>query len=216
MSRTAKSILLLVAGGAMVITQACQSKSHEPKLHEVEPTTQPTRVVSAAIDPLSDTARESREAFLAAYTVLMHPRCMNCHPAGDQPLQGEDSHIHTQNVQRGPDGKGLFAMKCANCHQPKNVPGQHTPPGNPKWRLPSASMPLVFQGRSPYQLALQLKDSRQNVGKTLEQILEHVAHDDLVAAGWDPGEGRSKPPMSQAQFAAKMREWVEKGAFPPQ
>ena len=27
----------------------------------------------------------SREAFLAAYPVFMHPRCMNCHPAGDLP-----------------------------------------------------------------------------------------------------------------------------------
>src|SRR2546428_9932466 len=35
----------------------------------------------------------SRAAFLAAYPVFMHPRCLNCHPRGDAPLQGEDSHI---------------------------------------------------------------------------------------------------------------------------
>src|SRR5690348_15373494 len=52
----------------------------------------------------------SKKAFLAAYRVLMHPRCMNCHPVGDAPLQGEDSHIHTMNVKRGKDGKGLYAM----------------------------------------------------------------------------------------------------------
>src|SRR5205809_6257502 len=91
----------------------------------------------------------AREAFRSAYSVLMHPRCMNCHPAGDAPLQGDDSHVHTQNVQRGADGKGLYALKCANCHQDKTPRGEHTPPGNPNWRLPSADMPLVFEGKTP-------------------------------------------------------------------
>src|SRR4051794_20188953 len=53
----------------------------------------------------------SRDAFLAAYPVFMHPRCQNCHPVGDVPLVGEDSHPHLQNVQRGPDGKGKYALK---------------------------------------------------------------------------------------------------------
>ena len=53
----------------------------------------------------------SRAAFLEVYKVLMHPRCMNCHPTGDVPLQGDDSHLHAQNVQRGPDGKGKYALE---------------------------------------------------------------------------------------------------------
>ena len=60
---------------------------------------------------------------------------MNCHPSGDAPLQGDDSHIHTMNVQRGIDGHGLYALKCQNCHQAENTPGLHAPPGNPKWAL---------------------------------------------------------------------------------
>src|ERR1700733_1330232 len=75
---------------------------------------------------------ESVKAFMKVYKVLMSPRCMNCHPSGDAPLQGDDSHVHTMNVQRGKDGTGLYAAKCSNCHQPTNVPGLHTPPGNPK------------------------------------------------------------------------------------
>jgi len=158
----------------------------------------------------------SRAAFLEAYKVLMNPRCMNCHPAGNQPLQGDDSHIHTQNVQRGHDGKGLYGMKCANCHQEKNVPGEHMPPGNPKWHLPTEEMPLVFQGKSPAELATQLKDPKLNGGKTLDQILKHVTSDELVLAGWDPGDGRTKPPLSHDEFAAKMKEWIEKGAAIPE
>ncbi len=49
-------------------------------------------------------------------------------------------------------------------------------------------------------------------GKTLEQIVHHVAEDSLVATAWNPGEGRMKPPLTHAGFAAKVREWVDKGA----
>ena len=156
-----------------------------------------------------------QEAFLAAYKVLMHPRCMNCHPSGDVPLQGDDSHLHTQNVKRGHDGKGKFALKCSNCHQLANVPGANMPPGNPNWHLPPPEMRMVFQGKSPRELALQLKDPKQNGGKSLEQILRHVTEDKLVLGGWNPGDGRTKPPLSHAEFSQKMRTWIENGAPAP-
>jgi mono/diheme cytochrome c family protein len=158
----------------------------------------------------------ARAAFLDVYKVLMHPRCMNCHPSGDVPLQGDDSHLHIQNVKRGEDGKGKYALKCANCHQDTNLPGENMPPGNPTWQLPRKDMPLVFQGKSPRELADQLKDPKRNGGKTLEQLLEHVTHDKLVLWGWEPGNGRMKPPLSHAEFAKKFREWVEKDAASPE
>src|SRR5918997_7040087 len=43
----------------------------------------------------------ARAAFEAAAPVFFYPRCMNCHPAGDAPLQGDDSRVHAQNVKRG-------------------------------------------------------------------------------------------------------------------
>ncbi len=52
---------------------------------------------SAAAATKEDAARA---AFLAAYPVFMHPRCLNCHPMAEAPLQGDDSHPHAQNVQR--------------------------------------------------------------------------------------------------------------------
>jgi len=159
----------------------------------------------------------SRTAFLAAYPVFMHPRCMNCHPAGDAPLQGEDGHPHLQNVKRGPDGKGLYALKCKNCHQDTNLAGEGMPPGHPEWRLPPANMRMVFQGKTPAELARQLKDPKQNGGKTLEEILKHVSEDSLVReSGWSPADGKSKPAVSHEEFAAKMREWIEKGAAVPE
>lgn len=157
----------------------------------------------------------SKEAFLAVYKVLISPRCMNCHPKGDAPLQGDDSHVHTMDVTRGPDGKGLYAMKCANCHQSGNTPGLNMPPGNPNWHLPPADMPMVFEGRSPRELALQLKDPNQNGHKTLQQLIEHVAHDTLVMWGWNPGEGRTLPPLKHAEFVKQFKTWVAMGAAVP-
>jgi hypothetical protein len=173
----------------------------------------------AALHPQGPVAQDdagARAAFIEAYKVFMHPRCMNCHPAGDVPLQGDDSHPHAQNVKRGPDGKGKYALKCANCHQLAMLPGANMPPGNPNWQLPSPKMPLVFQGRTPGELARQLKDPLQNGGKTLDQLLHHVSEDTLVTGCWAPGEGRTKPPLTHAEFVRRMREWIEKGAASPE
>ena len=176
--------------------------STSPGLHE--PTDPPPGADKAA----------SQKAFLAVYKVLMSPRCMNCHPSGDAPLQGDDSHPHAQNVQRGAEGHGVYALKCTNCHQPKNTPGEHMPPGNPKWALPPADMKMVFQGRTPRQLAAQILDPKLNGGKTKQQLIEH-ASDTLVRWGWDPGDGRTKPPLSHAEFAKQFKRWIDNGAYLP-
>jgi mono/diheme cytochrome c family protein len=170
---------------------------------------------SRAAEETTKDAAVSQAAFLEAYKVFMHPRCMNCHPDGNRPLQDDDSHVHAQNVQRGPDGKGLFALKCANCHQDTNLPGADMPPGNPNWHLTPAEMPMVFQGRSPRELALQMVDSKQNGGKSLAELLHHVTHDPLVKWGWNPGDGRTLPPLTHEEFNKHMQVWIDNGAVAP-
>jgi len=145
---------------------------------------------------------------------LMSPRCLNCHPKGDVPLQGDDSQLHTMSPQRGKDGKGIYAMKCANCHQPTNIAGLNTPPGNPNWHLPPANMKMVFEGRTPNQLAKQLIDPKRNGHKTMTQLLEH-ANDTLVKAGWNPGEGRTTPPLTYEAFHKAWTTWIKTGAYAP-
>jgi cytochrome c5 len=178
-----------------------------------EPAARPIPAVAATV-PVKKDSLTSVKAFTSVYKVLMSPRCMNCHPAGDIPLQGDDSHLHAMAPQRGTDGKGIYAMKCMNCHQPANTPGVHTPPGNPDWHLPPATARMVFQGRTPNQLAKQLVDPKQNGGKNMEQLLEH-AHDGLVVAGWNPGEGRTLPPLTHAEFTKAWTTWIKTGAFAP-
>lgn len=153
-------------------------------------------------------------AFMDVYKVLTSPRCMNCHPAGDIPLQGEDSHLHTMEPKRGIDGKGVYAMKCSNCHQPVNIPGSHMPPGSPEWHLPPQDMKMVFEGRTPRELAMQLIDKKQNGGKNMSDLIEH-ADDGLVLAGWNPAEGNAPPPLTHDEFKKAWVTWIKNGAFAP-
>jgi hypothetical protein len=155
-------------------------------------------------------------AFATVYSVLQHPRCKNCHPVGRVPLQGDLSRTHAQNVQGGDDGKGVFAMRCATCHHVANAPGAHLPPGAPNWHLPATAMPLVFEGRTPAQLAKQLADPRTNGNKTMDQLLHHVAEDPLVLWGWAPGDGRTPVPVPHADFVAAFRTWIEHGCPVPE
>jgi hypothetical protein len=184
-----------------------------------------TGLASTSIHPGENPACESAEvlkkdsvksvkAFLEAYQVLMSPRCVNCHPAGDVPLQGEDSHLHAMKPQRGKDGKGLNAMKCANCHRESNTPGVNMPPGAPNWHMPPADMKMVFQGKTAHELAKQLMDPKQNGNKTKEQLLAHVT-DPLVLVAWNPGEGRALPPISHQAFAEAWTTWIKYGAYAP-
>jgi hypothetical protein len=115
----------------------------------------------------------AQAAFLEAYKVFSHPRRVNCHPAGNAPLQGDDGRPHAFRVRRGANGHGVFAAKCSNCHQAENQPGTYTPPGapypsedqahqgEPRWHLPSAAKPMVFEKRAPGQLCRQLLDKRR-------------------------------------------------------
>jgi hypothetical protein len=165
----------------------------------------------------TDTTKDSIasvKAFADVYKVLMSPRCMNCHPSGDIPLQGDESKLHSMLPRRGKDGKGVYAMKCANCHQPENLDGAGKPPGAPGWHLPPANMKMVFQGRTPNQLAKQLVNPKTNGNKNLQQLKAH-ADDALVKVGWNMGEGRTAPPMSHAEFKKAWITWIEKGAYAP-
>ncbi|MGD0545198.1 MAG: hypothetical protein ABSB65_12375 [Candidatus Acidiferrales bacterium] len=173
-------------------------------------------VASIGVVPVPDAdSAAAKAAFQRAYSVFVSPRCQNCHPVGDAPLQGDDSHVHAQYVKRGPDGHGVYGMTCHTCHQDANLPGANMPPGNPKWGLPPPKMKMVFVGKTAGELCRQLKDPKQNGGRTIAQIITHVSSDDLVGWGWNPGDGRTLPPLSRPDFAAAMQEWADNGAACP-
>jgi len=48
------------------------------------------------------------------------------------------------------------------------------------------------------------------------QLLDHVANDDLVAWGWNPGDGRTLPPLTRPETVAQMKIWINGGAACPE
>lgn len=165
-------------------------------------------------DAAAQRSRDPLDAFEAIVPVLRNPRCMNCHSSGDFPRQGDDSHPHTMQVRRGPDGQGVNAVKCSTCHQDRNMFGLHTPPGAPEWRLPSPAMPMIWEGLTDLQLCELLKDPNQNGHRSVQQIVEHMSTP-LVLWGWHPGEGRTAIPMPFSEFLARVKDWAANGAACP-
>ena len=157
-----------------------------------------------------------KKAFLDVAKVLQSPRCMNCHPAGDAPLQTDASRPHAQNISRKSVALGLA---CATCHQTRNSEALGIaggPPGAPNWGLPPAETPMVFQGRTPAALCKQLQDPEQNGHRTMAQLLDHVAHDPLVGWGWNPGGKRTVPPLTRDKTVAAMQTWIDSGGACPE
>ena len=150
--------------------------------------------------------------------VVAHKRCVNCHPSGDQPRQGEDSHIHRFDVQRGSDGHGVAALTCNTCHQEENNALSGVP-GAPHWHLAPRSM--GWEGMSRVEIAQAMLDPDRNGGRTLQEIEKHLTEDALVLWVFEPGvnhEGtpREKPPISKEEYIAAVKTWVETGAVIPE
>ncbi len=150
-------------------------------------------------------------------TVLTHKRCINCHPAGDQPLQGEDSHIHNFGVERGPDNHGVAALRCESCHQHENN-NLSGVPGAPEWSLAPRSM--AWEGLSRTEIAKSMLDKENNGGRTLEEVVEHLTEHELVLWAWEPGidangDPREKPPVPKEEYIEAVKAWAANGAIIP-
>jgi hypothetical protein len=162
---------------------------------------------------IGEESARSVSLFTEAGKVLQHPRCVNCHPAGDRPLQGEDGHLHIPAVQRGDGGIGVEGLRCTTCHQTANYDPAGVP-GHPEWHL--APIEMAWAGKSLAEICQQIKDPARNGGKSMAALIEHSAHDSLVGWGWAPGQGREPAPGTQAQFGALMAAWADTGAVCPQ
>jgi hypothetical protein len=161
---------------------------------------------------ISDTAARSAAMFTELGKVLTHPRCVNCHPAGDYPRQGEDGRPHQPPVERGADGHGLPAMRCSSCHQKANFdPGRV--PGHPEWHL--APREMAWESKTLGEICAQIKDPNRNGNRTVEELIHHIGEDTLVGWAWAPGYGRQPAPGTQAQAGALVEAWVKTGAACP-
>ncbi|MFT5683336.1 MAG: hypothetical protein ACI8RZ_004267 [Myxococcota bacterium] len=165
-----------------------------------------------AEDPVESTEptvseAEGLTAYASVYTVLQHPRCLNCHPDGDVPLQTDDSTPHTMEITRLSVVSGL---PCMTCHRETGVLLPDTPnipPADPHWRMPAREQ--AFENRTAAQLCAQLNDPARTGDRDLAGLVEHVRSDHLVASSWH--SPRTPPPISQEDFVAAFATWADAG-----
>jgi mono/diheme cytochrome c family protein len=163
-------------------------------------------------------AREGLAAWNQIYSVLVSPRCINCHTATNYPQQGDDRHRHVANVIRGPEGKGVPALNCISCHQDRNADSTGVP-GGPNWHLAPLSMRWQDLNDKPLSSAavcLAVTDRSKNENMDGPALLKHHQEEALVLWAWNPGRRpdgsmRSVPPLSHAEFVDATRRWVEAG-----
>lgn len=160
---------------------------------------------------------DSEAAFDKMMRVLTHKRCVNCHPSGDRPLQGEDSHIHYFDVQRGADNHGVAALRCESCHQHENNALSGVP-GAPEWSL--APIEMAWEGKSRVEIARSILDPKINGGRSMDEVVKHLTEHELVLWAWEPGinadgDEREKPPVSKEEYIAAVKAWAASGAQIP-
>ncbi|MCP5433477.1 MAG: Isoquinoline 1-oxidoreductase subunit [Alphaproteobacteria bacterium] len=205
----------LVALATLLALAACGEKKEEAKVPEGPLEVLGLKTV-AAFSAIADPAERSAALFGEMAKVIAHPRCLNCHPRGDTPTQGESMRPHEPPVARGANGHGPPGMMCSTCHGATNVAFAGSPgsiPGHPHWGL--APLEMAWAGVPAAEICAQIKDPSRNGGRTLEALVEHMGKDSLVGWGWEPGEGRAPAPGDQATFGALVAAWVETGAHCP-
>lgn len=162
--------------------------------------------------PISSDREKSLKAFSTILTVLKSPRCINCHPTNDVPLQGDVQRLHPFNVSRGIANQGGVVQKCGTCHHAENNTYANVP-GAPHWGLAPKSMGWI--GLPDSEIARRLMDKKSNGGRSPQDLVEHMAHDSLVLWAWNPGEGRNKPPVELEEWRKVLKEWLDNGAAVP-
>jgi hypothetical protein len=200
-----RKLAILFIGAAAIVAVGAAVSAKQPDAGK------PLKSVQSFAS-IADERQRSVALFQEAGKVITHARCMNCHPAGDRPAQGDDRHPHMPLVVRGVDNFGAIGMRCTTCHGPANFdPGGV--PGHPAWHL--APIEMAWVGKSLGEICEQIKDPSRNGGMSMEQLVHHMAEDSLVGWGWNPGVGREPAPGTQKEFGALIKAWVDTGAVCP-
>ena len=168
-----------------------------------------SRAQTSPASSISPDRQNGIEAFTRIATVLRNPRCLNCHPTGNSPRQGDDRHQHANLVRRGPDGKGVPGQLCSTCHQAENNEASGVP-GKPNWHL--APLSMGWEGLSDADLCRAIKDPKRNGGRDLHAMTEHIASDPLVDYGWNPGGTRRPISIPREEVVELMEAWTRAGA----
>ena len=84
-----RSIAILLAGATVIVAIGMAVSAAQPD---------PAKTLRSvqAFASIADEKERSLALFQEAGKVITHARCVNCHPAGDRPAQGDDRHPHSR------------------------------------------------------------------------------------------------------------------------
>lgn len=161
----------------------------------------------------TDRSADAATAFDQVASVMLSPRCHNCHTLTNFPRQSDDRHPHLFQVTRGED-RGAPGLPCSTCHGRTNNAASGVPGADEEWRL--APRAMGWDGLSISALCRQLKDPQHNGHRSGDQIIDHL-RTRLVMWAWSPGtdrRGRSRtpPPVPYDDFMRAAETWVHNGA----
>ena len=161
---------------------------------------------------ISNVAERSAALFTELGKVLTSPRCLNCHPAGDRPRQGDGGRLHQPPVFRGADGFGVASMRCGSCH------------GAPISRR--GACPAIRHGTSRRRNELGRQDARRDLPSGQRSRTQWRAfarrpcrayrqrHAGRLGLG-SPAYGRTPAPGTQKEAGRLVEAWIETGAACP-
>lgn len=201
-------IVILIAGATLSILALTARSSDDPA----------QKAPAGAV-----TKEEGLAAWQQVYSVLTHPRCINCHTATNYPQQGDDRHRHFANVVRGSTDHGVPALQCLTCHQESNADSTGVPGGH-DWHLAPLSMKWQDTNDnilSSAEVCRTVTDRSKNHNLDGGGLLKHHTGESLVLWAFQPGHRidgtmRTLPPLTHDQFIEATKKWVEAGTPCPQ
>jgi hypothetical protein len=204
-------VLILIAFATYAVLSTRANNIHRSKTSAADPK---INKMATADPKLAD----GLAAWKQVYSVLISPRCINCHTATNYPQQGDDRHRHFANVVRGREGRGVPALSCIGCHQEVNADSTGVP-GGPDWHLAPLSMRWQDKNDRPLSSAAvcrSVTDKSKNENMDGRALLTHHQEAGLVLWAWNPGRRpdgtmRTVPPLTHTEFVNATRTWVEAG-----
>ena len=146
-----------------------------------------------------DTPRGRTRVRRRSTRVLESPRCLNCHPAGDAPLQIDDGRPHAMNITRRSEKNGLTVRDLPPRQERRAARTSRRARRTGTCRRPRRRWCSRAARRRSCARSSRIR--RRPSGRDLAALIEHVAHDPLVGWGWASGAG----PHAGADAARRLR-----------
>ena len=146
---------------------------------------------------ISDPAARSAAYFTELGKVLTSPRCLNCHPAGDRPRQGDTARLHQPPVERAPTASAFRP-----CDVPFAIRQRTSSPGGCRATLSGILRRARWLGKARRSARSALRSRIPRVTATARW---RASLNISARTIWSAGRGRPGPAGNQRQARSSKR-----------